>query len=123
MSINRSTARWPALLARTLSTSLLPSSCALCEATCAAAVCSPCQAQYLAVTGPRCRRCANPLGALDAQWECGACQSHQPAYDATIAAVDYASPLDQLVLHLKFGGGLALATATYGAGQANRAWA
>ena len=96
-------------VARSLCASLLPSSCALCAMRCAGAVCAPCQAQYLVVAGPRCRRCANPLGPADAEWECGACQSHQPAYDATIAAADYASPIDQLVLHLKFGGGLALA--------------
>ena len=107
--INQSRTSWPVLLARSLALALLPSSCALCGTVCGGAVCAPCQAQYLAVAGPRCRRCANPLAALDAQWECGACQSHQPAYDATIAAADYASPLDQLVLHLKFGGGLALA--------------
>ncbi len=98
---------WP--LARALGAALLPSSCALCAARCSAAVCTPCQAHYLAPGGPRCRRCANPFGAADARWECGACQSHPPAYDATIVAADYASPLDQLVLHLKFGGGLALA--------------
>jgi ComF family protein len=40
---------------------------------------------------------------------CGACQSHRPAFDATIAAGDYSAPLDQLVLQLKFGGTLALA--------------
>ena len=107
--INPWTTHWPMALARSLGASLLPSSCALCAVACRAAVCAPCQAQYLAVAGPRCRRCANPLGPLDAGWECGACQSHRPAYDATIAAADYASPLDQLVLQLKFGGALALA--------------
>jgi ComF family protein len=40
---------------------------------------------------------------------CGACLSHPPAFDATVAAVDYAIPLDQLVLQLKFGARLALA--------------
>jgi len=40
---------------------------------------------------------------------CGSCLAHPPAYDATVAAVDYAIPLDQLVLQLKFGARLALA--------------
>jgi len=40
---------------------------------------------------------------------CGTCLAHPPAYDATVAAVDYAIPLDQLVLQLKFGARLALA--------------
>jgi ComF family protein len=40
---------------------------------------------------------------------CGECLRQPPAFDATIAAVDYAAPLDQLILALKFGGRLALA--------------
>jgi ComF family protein len=40
---------------------------------------------------------------------CGACIASPPAFDATVAAVDYAAPLDQLVLQLKFGARLALA--------------
>lgn len=40
---------------------------------------------------------------------CGACLSAPPAFDATVAAVDYAAPLDQLVLRLKFGACLPLA--------------
>jgi ComF family protein len=40
---------------------------------------------------------------------CGACLADPPPFDATIAAVDYAAPLDQLVLQLKFGARLALA--------------
>ena len=97
--------RWPLALAR----ALLPSACALCGMGCDAAVCQPCQNQFLAPRGPRCRRCANPIGAAEPQRQCGACLSQQPAYDATIAAADYSSPLDELVLQLKFGGALALA--------------
>lgn len=102
-------ARWPMALARGLAASLLPSSCALCGAPCRAPVCAPCRAQFLAPRAARCMRCANPLAALDAGWPCAACQSHPPGFDATIAAADYGSPLDQLVLQLKFGGELALA--------------
>jgi ComF family protein len=40
---------------------------------------------------------------------CGRCLAHPPAFDATVAAADYAMPQDQLVLQLKFGGRLALA--------------
>ncbi len=109
--------RWPCLPARQLgrqlsqklSLSLLPSSCALCGARCGAAVCAACGAQFLAPGPPRCPRCANPVGQRDAGLACGACQSHPPAFDATIVAADYAAPLDQLVLQLKFGGTLALA--------------
>jgi ComF family protein len=40
---------------------------------------------------------------------CGVCLDQPPAYDATIAAVDYGAPIDQLVVSLKFGSRLALA--------------
>ncbi len=40
---------------------------------------------------------------------CGVCLHYPPAYDATITAVDYAAPVEQLVLRLKFGARLALA--------------
>jgi ComF family protein len=46
--------------------------------------------------------------AIKAQ-RCGACLDEPPAFDATIAAVDYSAPLDQLVIALKFGGRLAMA--------------
>ena len=58
--------------------------------------------------GPCLRRDDVGTGAISA-CICGTCLSHPPAYDATIAAVDYAIPLDQLVLQLKFGARLALA--------------
>jgi ComF family protein len=40
---------------------------------------------------------------------CGTCQSYPPAFDATVTAVDYAPPLDHLVLQLKFSARLPLA--------------
>jgi ComF family protein len=97
--------RWPRALARRL----LPSCCALCGASGADVVCAPCHADYLGATRPRCRCCANPVPADTAPGLCGACLAERPAFDATIAAADYAAPLDQLVLRLKFGAGLALA--------------
>jgi ComF family protein len=101
--------RWPQALARALLPALLPSSCALCGQGCDGAVCAACHGQFVVPRAARCRRCANPMAAADARWECGACQSHRPAFDATVAAADYSAPLDQLVLDLKFGGVLALA--------------
>jgi ComF family protein len=96
--------RWPHLLAQ----ALLPSSCALCGGRCEGAVCPPCHAQFV-TPATRCRRCANPVGSADARRECGPCLARRPAFDATLAGVDYAAPLDRLVLQLKFGGQLALA--------------
>jgi len=87
---------------------VLPSSCALCGGRANEAVCAACEAAYVRAR-PRCPCCANPAGALDAGQRCGACLVQAPAYDATLAACDYALPLDGLVLQLKFGAQLALA--------------
>ncbi len=87
---------------------LLPAACALCGGRCDGVLCAPCRTQYLGLSRIRCRLCANPLpdGGSGA---CGRCLSHPPAFDATLAAADYAAPVDQLLLQLKFGGRLALA--------------
>lgn len=115
--------RWPRALAR----ALLPSCCALCGDTCGAVLCAPCHGQFVAPRRPRCPCCANPLDhrgqstisnqliencaltPVSASGLCGACLAERPAFDATVVAADYASPLDQLVLQLKFGARLALA--------------
>jgi ComF family protein len=96
--------RWPQLLAQ----ALLPSSCALCGARCDGAVCPPCHTQFV-TSATRCPRCANPVASADARRDCAHCLARRPAFDATLAAVDYGAPLDGLVLQLKFGGQLALA--------------
>lgn len=57
----------------------------------------------------RCIQCANPLASHEPVARCGACIKATPAYDATVAAVDYAAPFDALVQQLKFGAQLALA--------------
>jgi ComF family protein len=92
---------------------LLPSHCALCGMGCEGVVCPPCQAAYAGGRARCCLRCANPLPGLALAAAgpalCGACQDYPPEFDATVAAVDYAAPLDQLVLQLKFASRLALA--------------
>jgi ComF family protein len=89
---------------------LVPSTCALCGGGCDDVVCDACRGAYAARRPMCCGQCANPLpGAATATTVCGACLSNPPAFDATVAAVDYAIPLDQLVLQLKFGARLALA--------------
>lgn len=94
---------------------LLPASCALCGGACAAALCAPCHAQFFGLAGApaRCARCANPLpvtvGTDGQAAQCGPCRARPPAFDATVCAADYAAPLDQLVLQLKFRQRLALA--------------
>jgi ComF family protein len=94
---------------------LLPSSCALCGTICADGdddmLCAGCAAQFFGGDSAvaRCRRCANPLPSPDADALCGSCGPHPPAFDVTLVAADYAIPIDQLVLQLKFGHRLALA--------------
>jgi ComF family protein len=101
--------RWPRAVLRVL----LPSVCALCGNGCDDAVCPDCTAAYARLPGVRCGRCGNPLSSPtrdeDSACICGTCLAHPPAYDATVAAGDYAIPLDQLALQLKFGARLALA--------------
>jgi ComF family protein len=101
------THRWPRMLAG----ALLPSCCALCGSLCkapgGAALCQACHDHYLGTRRARCASCANPLDEEVAL--CGACLAAQPAFDASVVACDYAAPLDQLVLQLKFGARLALA--------------
>ena len=101
--------RWLGAAVRAGAGALLPSACVLCGGDADEPVCTACARQFVPGGGARCRCCANPLGALDAGHVCGACLAEVPAYDATVAGADYASPLDQLVLRLKFGGALALA--------------
>lgn len=92
-----------------LGTTVLPAQCALCGIGCPQVLCAPCRAQYLGHSRPRCRQCANPLADLEVARLCGRCLRHRPAYDATVTAFDYAMPIDQLLLQLKFGARLALA--------------
>lgn len=95
--------------------SIVPSSCALCGVTADTALCPGCESQFDSCNVPRCARCAARLPVMSGiamsapSIECGECLNKPPAFDATIVVVDYAPPLDQLVLALKFAGRLALA--------------
>lgn len=82
--------------------------CALCGGAADHAICAGCHAQFFTRRSRRCTQCAIPLHAPGAA-KCGDCLRHAPAFDATIVAADYAPPIDQLVLALKFGNRLELA--------------
>lgn len=86
---------------------LLPSSCVLCGCSGADALCPDCRASFCVQRSAGCACCGIALGE-DAS-RCGNCLRKPPAFDATIVAVDYAPPIDQLVLALKFGARLELA--------------
>jgi ComF family protein len=112
------TRRWPRALLRML----LPSSCALCGGGCEGVVCAPCRDHFCLAVTNRCERCGNPTTSSprrrapkfcehddNSERTCATCQAYPPSYDATIFAVDYAPPLDHLVLQLKFSARLPLA--------------
>jgi len=97
---------WPRTWGQALLRALLPSACTLCGGAAAGALCAPCRTQFFGRAAPRCVQCANLLPD-DAAELCGRCLAQPPAFDATVVAADYAAPLDQLVLQLKFGARLA----------------
>jgi ComF family protein len=86
----------------------LPCHCLLCGADDPGGLglCPGCRAD-LPWLASGCPRCAVPL-AVPGQ-PCGACQTHPPPFDATVALFHYAPPVDGLVQQLKFGQGLHLA--------------
>ncbi len=89
---------------------LLSPHCAVCGLRAdAAPLCSGCRADFF---GPahRCVQCGLRLALSAGSPRCGRCLREQPAYDATLALADYAPPVDGLVLALKFGHRLELAT-------------
>lgn len=90
---------------------LLPASCTLCGMDSGDLLCPACHQQFFgpAARRVRCSCCANPLPPGVTGGHCGACLRQRPAHEATVVAADYALPLDQLVLQLKFGRRLALA--------------
>lgn len=102
---------WPQYLLERLP-SALPTSCALCGGACPAALCDACSDRHAGSGLGRCSCCAIPLPASSetSPQQCGECLKHPPAFDATVVAVDYAPPVDQLVLALKFGSRLELAS-------------
>lgn len=87
--------------------SLLPCACAVCGCDAERAMCDTCRSLFLARQGARCQSCGLPTASGGVR--CGDCLRTPPAFDRTVAAVDYVPPLDQLVLALKFGNRLELA--------------
>jgi ComF family protein len=72
-------------------------------------ICSACSTQFFSSTAHRCVCCALPIFIHDTH--CGACLKNPPSFNSTLVACDYVAPFDQLVLSLKFGHRLAIASA------------
>lgn len=62
-------------------------------------ICKACTA-HLPWTREMCILCAEPLSA--SQHECGKCQKNPPPYDRLWIALDYAFPIDELIMSAKF---------------------
>lgn len=79
---------------------LLPRACLLCGERAHAMLCAGCAADLPRLTGPLCPVCATPLAAPAPA--CGSCLGTPPAFDATLAPLRYAYPVDGLVRNLKY---------------------
>jgi ComF family protein len=87
---------------------LLPRLCLLCESPCGAApLCPACRVFLPGRARDRCRICARPWTVSR---RCASCRRSRPAYDATLVAADYSSPLDRAVTALKFSAQVGLAS-------------
>lgn len=82
---------------------LLPCMCVLCgkKAHNNFNLCCACE-QDLPCLKNRCVQCGRELGVSSLQ-RCGNCLQHAPPYDQTIALYHYQTPIDYLILGLKFG--------------------
>ena len=101
------------LMLRALAHHLLPAHCVVCQIGLgrpAAAVCAPCEADFFPVLS-RCPRCAISLSgaAQSAVGLCGRCLAQLPHFDATSTLADYVSPVDGMVIAMKFTARLDLA--------------
>lgn len=86
---------------------LFPQTCLLCGLEQTDTLCRDCERQFFGHQTARCSCCALPL--TNPATHCGQCLAQVPAFSRTVVACDYAAPLDQLVLALKFGHQLGIA--------------
>ncbi len=82
-------------------TRALPQACLLCGQLDRDALCAHCQ-RDLPHMGPACRQCALPLPESASGQICGECLSNPPAFDLSVAAFGYQSPVRELLHMLKF---------------------
>lgn len=86
---------------------VLGGTCVLCRGSAERELlCNACDADLPRLERALCPRCALPSPTAEV---CGRCLAEPPSFDATIAALQYAFPVDVLVQSLKFRGELALA--------------
>ena len=90
---------------------LVPARCVVCglqSSAASASICAQCETDFFAAETLRCERCA--IRILDSTMRiCGRCLSNTPHFDTTMALADYVSPVDGMVIALKFTARLDLA--------------
>ena len=88
--------------------------CVVCElqpGVPSTSICTQCESDFFAAEVARCERCALRLseGRSGAPRTCGRCLGDTPHFDATTTLADYVSPVDGMVMALKFTARLDLA--------------
>ncbi len=101
---------------RTLIQRLLTLRCVVCEQISAlrsdilpTPICPDCESDFFSTDTRRCERCAISMSTASLARTCGRCVANPPHFDATIALADYVSPVDGMVVALKFTARLDLA--------------
>ena len=99
---------------RSLAYRLLPPPCVVCGLEPGAAstsICQYCETDFFARETARCERCAIRLPGANSGTPpvCGRCLAEMPHFDTTMTLADYVSPIDGMVMALKFTARLDLA--------------
>ena len=92
---------------------LFPRGCVVCglQPGAALSICTQCETDFFPVDTERCERCAIRMHASTsgAARICGRCLASAPEFDTTMTLADYVSPVDGMVMALKFTARLDLA--------------
>lgn len=102
---------------------LLSPRCLMCATVAGDPLCPVCETTFFDASVHRCRSCAQRLGPAAGDL-CGRCLRSPPAFDGSITLADYAAPVDGLIVALKFGHRLEIASSLgrlLGAAIAHRA--
>ena len=81
----------------------------MCATVAGDPLCAVCETAFFDAGVHRCRSCAQRLGPAAGDL-CGRCLRAPPAFDGSITLADYAAPVDGLVVALKFGHRLEIAS-------------
>ncbi|HKO66957.1 MAG TPA: ComF family protein [Burkholderiaceae bacterium] len=99
---------------RSLAFRLLPPRCVVCglqPGASSTSICAQCETDFFATKASRCERCAIRMSDVrpGITRVCGRCLAETPHFDTTTTLADYVSPIDGMVMALKFTARLDLA--------------